>query len=107
MGSVIFIRIILIFTITFIYLMIRNELVCKFLTHCSKAACNNMVNYINSMKDDEEFNKNRDKYAVLLKMRDSIYEKSYDRVLFSLKPLKLKYWFTPEQIEFLRNGGYK
>lgn len=37
--------------------------------------------------------------------RDSIwYKHSYDSMLYSFKPLKLNYWFTPEEIRFIEEG---
>ena len=32
------------------------------------------------------------------------YEASYDRMFRSFKPLRLEYWFTKEQVEYLKGG---
>ena len=43
-----------------------------------------------------------------LKIADAIIEKLIrDQMLFSFKPLKLKYWFTDEEIDFINNQAKK
>lgn len=40
------------------------------------------------------------------KRDDILYKHSYDSMLYSFKPLKLKYWFTPLEICFIEDGKY-
>jgi hypothetical protein len=66
--------------------------------------------YLTEMKDKhgEEFATYRRKYNEVHDYAIHIVEKNtYDRMLFSIKPLILKYWFTEKEIEFLMKGTYE
>ncbi len=44
-----------------------------------------------------------------LKLFDTIYDRlereaSYDRMLYSIKPLRFEYWFTKEQVDYLKRS---
>lgn len=44
---------------------------------------------------------------ISLKLLDTIYDRlereaSYDRMLYSIKPLRFEYWFTKEQVDCLK-----
>lgn len=43
-----------------------------------------------------------------MEIADAIVDKwTYEQMLFSLKPLKLKYWYTDEEIDFINNHAKK
>ena len=87
------------------YVLIRNEEVCKFQLELIDASYNVMNEYLNTLDpdkiDDDTFDKGMEKYRELYEIYDSICNLSYDKMLFSLKPLKANYWLTEEQINFL------
>lgn len=87
------------------YMLIRNEKVCKFQLALIDAGYNVVKEYLNTLDpdkiDDDTFNKGMEKYRELSDIYDSICNLSYDKMLFSLKPLKANYWLTGEQISFL------
>ena len=87
------------------YVLIRNEEVCKFQLELIDASYNVMNEYLNTLDpdkiDDDTFDKGMEKYIELYEIYDSICNLSYDKMLFSLKPLKANYWLTEEQINFL------
>jgi hypothetical protein len=62
---------------------------------------NVILNYLNSLKDDSEFN--REYYDKLCKYRDEICSIPYDKMFWSItRPLTIEEWLTDEQIEFLK-----
>ena len=87
------------------YMLIRNERVCKFQLALVDASYNTLMEYLNTLDpdkmDDDTFDKGMEKYRELYNIYDSICDLSYDKMLFSLKPLKVSYWLTEEQISFL------
>lgn len=66
------------------YLLLRNGKVYDFRTKIIESA--NLANY-------REVKKLHDKY-------------SYEKMLFSFKPLKLEAWFTEEEIKILKGGSH-
>ena len=65
------------------YVMIRNHRVYKF---------------------QDEFVKRRAEYEETDRMIKRITSKSYERMVFSFKPLKLEYWYSEEEIAFIKKG---
>lgn len=78
-----------------IFLLFRNTKVFKFRHFiCHKA-------FAFDWKTHEEFNEK-------LKYADYICEKiSYEKMLFSFKPLTFEKWFTEEEIYFIENHEFK
>lgn len=85
--------------------LIRSEKVCKFQLALIDAGYSVLMEYLNTIDpdkvDDDTFNNGIEKYRELSDIYDSICNLSYDKMLFSLKPLKDDYWLTEEQISFL------
>ena len=92
MTNIIVFIILLIVNITAFYLYIRNLKVWKFqtvLNHMCSSICEDEINNISKQTDNlEEIQKNFDEN---MKIWNSIMSISYAKMLFSIKPLKLKY----------------
>lgn len=87
---------------TGIYLLLRNDKVCDFQIEISNKCHDVLINFLGSLKDDEEFNERYEEFEQLDMMRDEILSKhSCHSMLFSLKQLKLERWYTKEEIEFM------
>ena len=85
------------------YLLCRNNNVCSFRIAINHFMSDFLINYLNSMEDDDDFHKHQEEYERLIKCRDYIWEKySYDQMLFSLKPLRIEDWFTKDELSFLK-----
>lgn len=69
------------------YILFRNELVCDFLCKISRL----------ELTRSEE----AEKQGLYFKFRHLSNKYSYNEILYSFKPLKLKYWFTKEEIHYL------
>ncbi len=83
------------------YMLIRNEKVAGLQLTLVKLSHNILSDYLNSLKDDEEFDK--EYYSKLCKYRDEICNISYNKMMWSLtRPLTIEEWLTEEQIEFLK-----
>lgn len=86
--------------IIILYLLIRNNLVCRFTLQLNEGGYKIVTNYLDScgdyLTDDELKN-----YEYLHSIWVSINNISYTRMLFSFKPLTPKYWLTEEQQDFL------
>lgn len=83
---IIVIILVLIIPLTCLYLLIRNEFVCDYLIDL----CDRI--YIQGNKDIENSHKPIFYYTDM---------PTYERVLFSFKPIKDKYWLSEEFIEWL------
>lgn len=83
-------------------LMWRNNKVCHFQIEISDKCHDVLINFLYSLKDDEELDERYGEYEQLEMKEDEILSKhSYESMLFSLKPLKLEHWYTKEEIEFM------
>lgn len=83
------------------YMMIRNEKVAGLQLALVKLSHNVLSDYLDSLKDDEEFDK--EYYDKLCKYRDEICNISYNKMLWSIaRPLTIEEWLTDEQIEFIK-----
>jgi len=84
------------------FLMWRNDKVCDFQIEISDKCHDVLINFLESLKDDKEFSERYEEYGQLKMKKDEILSKySYASMLFSLKQLKLEYWYTKEEIEFM------
>ena len=85
-----------------IYFLFRNNSVRDFLLKINDAVHNNIINWYEesgNTYDGEEHDRR-------INMRDKIMNKySYEQFLYSFKPLKLEYWFTDDEIDFIKEGG--
>ena len=85
-----------------IYFLWRNNKVYDFSIEINNRCYDVLINFLDSLKDDEELNERYGEYEQLKMKGDEILLKhSYNSMLFSLKPLKPKYWYTNEEIEFM------
>ena len=89
--------------IVLIYFLFRNNKVFIFRVTVLRFSYKALENYILSMPE-EDFIRQQDEYNRLNDLVEHINESSYTKMLFSIKPLKLKYWFNEEEIEFIRKG---
>lgn len=84
------------------YIMWRNNKVCVFRIEINHKCHDVLDNFLYSLKNDEELYQRYGEYEQLeIKMNEILSKHSYESMLFSLKPLKPKYWFTNEEIEFM------
>ena len=108
MTDIIVFIIALTLSVTAFYLYIRNLKVWKFqtvLNHMCSSICEDEIENISKQTDDlEEIQKSFDEN---MRIWNSIMSISYARMLFSIKPLKLKYWLNMEQIDFLRKYNFE
>ena len=85
------------------YLMFRNERVGVFRISLNHILSGFLINYLESLGDDENFRKHRAEYEYLDKSKEYLWNKyTYSQMLFSFKPLRLDKWFTDEEIDFMR-----
>ena len=71
-----------------LYFMVRNEMVYRF-----------RIKIIHLLYEDIR------NYKMLDAINDRLRcEASYDRMFRSFKPLRLEYWFTKEQVDYLKGG---
>ena len=68
-----------------VYLLVRNSKVYKFTLKLIDLACAYNIRHLQDLYDDNAYEWFCDKY-------------SYEKLLFSFKPLSLKYWFTEDEI---------
>lgn len=103
--ALLFLILCIICLIVSLYVLFRNEKVCEFQLALIDASYNIVMEYLDTLDfdkiDDDTFNKGMERYRELYNIYDSICNLSYDKMLFSLKPLKVNYWLTEEQINFL------
>ena len=87
------------------FFLIRNVQVFHFQTTISDAAHQNAIDWLNSLENDDELNRRRDEYEAKTKMLNRICNKlSYEKMLFSFRPLTLEHWFDEKEIEFIEAG---
>lgn len=91
--------IIVIFTIFILY---RNNKVYRFKTFIGSIVHKQLSDYLGRFEDDETFKEYSDEFYLLKRRLYAIESKySYNKMLFSFKPLKLKSWYTKEEIGLL------
>ena len=91
----IFIVLLILFTILCLYFLIRNNKVCEFRISIGNKIYNNFLILIeDSVEEAGKY------YTSACKEVCNKY--TYDQMLYSFKPLKLKYWFTEEEIKLLK-----
>ena len=85
------------------YLLYRNDKVFYFLIELSSSLFNESERILNTYKDDNEFHEDKINYKYIEeKIQDLLDKNSYNKYLFSFKPLKIKNWFTEEDLEFMK-----
>lgn len=95
--------VLLILMILCFYSLHRNNKVYYFNVELGDFLFGEMKRILNTYKDDYEFRKDEDNYNYIKEKVQFLLDKhSYNRYLCSFKPLKLKKWFTEEELEFMR-----
>ena len=98
----------LIVLLTTLYICVyRNTKVYFFDTSICDKVFDHSFRFLNSCKTDEDFHKRGKEWKLIQEYQSKILNKySYSQLLFSFKPLKLKYWFTEDEIEFIERGWW-
>ena len=103
MISFIILTLFIVFLLSSMYIWIRNYFVCEFVTSLNETCyrvCLNHINKIYDCNNIEDFMKEHERLEDIWK---SISDISYEKILFSFKPLKPKYWLNEEQLNFINN----
>ena len=84
------------------YLLDRNNKVYRFKTSLCDLLFDELGRILNTYKDDNEFSKDKNNYYIIKeKVTHLVNKNTYNKYLFSFKPLKLEKWFTKEDLEFI------
>ena len=103
MIAILILSIALILMILCFYILHRNNKVYHFNVGLGDFLFGEMKRILNTYKDDCEFHEDEDNYNCIKEKVQLLLDKhSYDRYLYSFKPLKLEKWFTEEELEFMR-----
>ena len=86
---------------TFYFGFYRNHKVCDFRINLIDRGYSVCKKHLDSIPDEEFTEDKRKEHEHLRDMWHSITDMSYDKMLYSFKPLKEECWLTKEQIEFL------
>ena len=85
-----------------IYFLWRNNKVYDFRIEINNKCYGVVRDFLSSIKNDKELYERYGEYKQLeMKMDEILSKHSYESMLYSLKLLKLKYWYTNEEIEFM------
>jgi len=85
-----------------VYISIRNKRVGMFRIMLNHLTSDLILNYLNSKKE-KSFQEQQDEYNYLVQRREHIINKhTYDRMLFSFKPLQINSWFSKEDVEYMQ-----
>ena len=94
--------VLILITVLCLYIAIRNNKVYHFNINFGHLLFDELERILNSYKDDDEFNEDEENYYNIRdQVRFLLDKHSYNRYLFSFKPLKLEKWFTKEELEFI------
>lgn len=93
---VICLSILLVFSV---YFLIRNDNVLYFRLNYVRNAYDYLYKTLHCCTNEEDLD---EYYKLCDRVNNAIDRYSYDKMLFSFKPLKLKYWFTEEEIKYLK-----
>lgn len=85
-----------------VYISIRNNRVGMFRIMLNHLTSDLILNYLNSKKE-KSFQEQQDEYDYLVQRRYHIINKhTYERMLFSFKPLQIDSWFSEEDVEYMQ-----
>lgn len=85
------------------YILYRNNKVYRFETSLCDLIFDELGRILDTYKNDEEFHKDKENYYNIREKAYSLLDKhSYDKYLFSFKPLKIEKWFNKEELEFIK-----
>lgn len=84
------------------YMLRRNNKVFYFSIGLSNLLFDELKRILNTYKNDDELHEDEDNYNYIKEKIEFLLSKhSYEKYLFSFKPLKLEKWFTKEDLEFI------
>ena len=84
------------------YFSYRNNKVHCFIISLSEVLFDELKRILDTYKDDDELHKDENNYNYIKeKVLFLLNKHSYNKYLFSFKPLKLKKWFNEEELEFI------
>ena len=82
-----------------VYFLIRNDKVLYFRVNYVRNAYDYLYKTLHCCTNEEDL----DKYHKLSDRVNNVIDRySYNKMLFSFKPLKLEYWFTKEEIKYFK-----
>ena len=94
--------IVLILIVLRFYILYRNNKVYCFSIGLNGLLLDELKRILNTYKNDDEFNEDENNYNYIKEKIYSLLNKhSYEKYLFSFKPLKLEKWFNEEELEFI------
>lgn len=94
--------IILIVIVFCFYLFYRNNNVYCFSVSLNNFLFDELNRILDTYKDDNEFHEDENNYYKIKEKALFLLDKySYNRYLFSFKPLKIEKWFNKEELEFI------
>ena len=86
-----------------LYVLYRNNKVYCFSVVLSDVLFDELKRILYTYKDDNEFHEDEINYNYIKEKVEILLNKnSYNKYLYSFKPLKLEKWFTEEELEFMR-----
>lgn len=95
--------VLLILIVLCFYILYRNNKVYCFRVSLGNILYNELKRILNTYKDDDEFHEDEINYSHIKEKIEGLLNKySYNKYLLSFKPLKLKNWFTEEELEFIK-----
>ena len=85
------------------YVLHRNNKVYYFNVGLNDFLFDELKRILNTYKDDCEFHEDENNYNYINeKIQFLLNKNSYNKYLYSFKPLKLEKWFSEEEIEFMK-----
>ena len=84
------------------YILYRNDKVYDFSIGLDNILYDELKRILNTYKDDGEFYEDKINYNYIKEKIEILLNKhSYNKYLFSFKPLKLEKWFNEEELKFI------
>ena len=85
------------------FVLYRNNKVYYFTISLSDFLFDELKRILNTYKNDNEFYEDENNYnSIKEKVQFLLNRHSYNKYLFSFKPLKIEKWFTKEDLEFMK-----
>jgi hypothetical protein len=95
--------VILILALFCFYILYRNNETYYFSVSLNNFLLDELNRILDTYKDNNEFHEDENNYYKIKEKALFLLDKySYNRYLFSFKPLKLEKWFTEEELEFMK-----
>ena len=95
--------VVLILAVFCFYMLYRNNEVYYFSVGLNHFLTDELRRILDTYKDDDEFHEDENNYYKIGEKALFLLNKySYNRYLFSFKPLKLEKWFSEEDLEFMK-----